>query len=723
VKAFSRKMKRGSCGSSAGLGIPGLLIALLGFSAAESRGVESGRVVQGPVALEWGVTTLPAAESSRVSVRLTPAPGWHLYWKNPGESGLPVRVEWTLPSGIQAEGELRFPRPTVQAQGRLVNYGYAEPFEIVQDLKISRAFLNRESGKGPRSVLLRAKLRWLVCQESCIPGKAELSGSFPLSGSVASLPESFPGTLPAGVTFRIEQSPQAWFGTLEPFSALGWKAKDISKFFFFPGEQGWVEPAGRQEFSLQGDSLKFRLPRLPSETSPEVFSGVLASGPGFRNPSLELSLRLKAVPLDATRSAPSVKAETFWSAVLGAFLGGLLLNLMPCVFPVLWLKILQLMGAHQRRREALVGAVSYSIGVLVSFWALGLLLLVLRAGGEKLGWGFQLQSPVVVSLLGLLFFGLGLNLLGLFEIGGGRLAGLGDGLTRRSGWAGSFFTGVLATIVATPCTAPFMGASLGYAVTQPGFIGLGVFTALGFGMALPFVVFAAVPALGRLLPKPGPWMTVVKKGMAFPLFATTLWLLWVLWLQVGAPGVGVALLGLTGVLASVWIWLRAGQSGRGVAALLAFSLMIGGVESRLQNLRASGAGVEPSKGGLVWEAWSPERVRELRAQRRAFLIDFTAAWCVTCQVNEQVAFGDPSVQAALLQRGFVLLKADWTQADPRITDALGSYGRNGVPLYVHDPGAGRETRLWPQILTPSIVLQELEAGERSAQSESKSSNP
>ena len=717
-----------------------LVLALGGVLILLSQTARADEKAPSPVAVDWADAraVLHPGGTSKLSVRFSPAPGWHLYWKNPGDSGLPVKIEWKLPSGIEAVGDLEFPRPTLQSQGKLVNFGYSEPFAVRQAFRVA-------SGLDGKSIEVAARLRWLVCQESCIPGKAELKGEFRVVGGAHSTAGSLPGNsdgsfdakkarypveLPVGVSFRVEQTQKDWVLTVEPYSVLkkalassgATLARVPSGVFFFPEVPGLVEHSGEQRFSLKGDSLQGVVPRAISVESLNVerFAGVLALGPSSADPAVNLTRRV-----EGGRTQGETKAETprFWLSVLGAFLGGILLNLMPCVFPVLWLKILALLQAREKSsRSALWGALIYSAGILVSFWVLAGALIALRAGGEKLGWGFQLQAPGFVASMVLLMVLISLNLWGVFEVSLGRWTGIGSGLAARKSALGAFFTGVLATVVATPCTAPFMGASIGYALTQPPLIGLTVFTALGVGLAFPFVLFALVPSLGLLLPKPGAWMETLRKFMAVPILGTAVWLAWVLGLQTGMPGllgVGVGVLGIGGGA------LLLGRERGSIAALMLVSAFAGTVifESWLLPVR-SGVSREAGRAGagLLWETWSPEQVQRIRAEGHSVLIDFTAAWCVTCQVNEQVAFSDPSVQARLLSLRATLLKADWTQSDPRITDALGSFGRTGVPLYVYYPSGGREAKIWPQILTPSIVLDALDEAEKAPQAAESSSS-
>jgi thiol:disulfide interchange protein len=416
---------------------------------------------------------------------------------------------------------------------------------------------------------------------------------------------------------------------------------------------------------------------------------VLVHGEASSRQSVEVEVRAEGSAVDAGWALTL-------QALLFAFLGGMILNLMPCVFPVLSIKVLAFMSQREhelklQRRHAWV----YAAGILVSFWGLTALLLVLRAAGDQIGWGFQLQSPGFVACLAFLLFFLGLSLVGVIEIGG-SFAGVGQGLVSGEGYASSFFTGVLATVVATPCTAPFMGSAVGFALAQPVPVVAGVFTALGAGLALPYMAIAWFPFLGRALPKPGRWMETFKQAMAFPVFGTVIWLVWVYGLQTDVHGVLRLLTGILLVALSAWMvgrfpsWLTKGVAGLLVAAALGLALSRD-VESK-------------------WEPYSMARVAELRAQHRAVFVDFTAAWCVSCKVNELLALRPKKVTEAFARKKVVLVKGDWTSNDPQITDALRAFGRSGVPFYVlyYTERGIEQVVTFPEVLTPQIVLNALE---------------
>ncbi|MFC6634455.1 protein-disulfide reductase DsbD family protein [Microbulbifer taiwanensis] len=411
----------------------------------------------------------------------------------------------------------------------------------------------------------------------------------------------------------------------------------------------------------------------------------------------------------ATGGGPST---TLPLALLLAFAGGLLLNLMPCVFPVLSIKLLAVSQAAQHAHARHCHGWAYSAGVVLSFVLIAALMLALRAGGEAVGWGFQLQSPWLVAALAYLFFAMGLSLSGLTEIGG-NLMGIGHNLSAQQGLRGSFATGALATLVASPCTAPLMGSALGFAVTQPTAVALLVFAALGAGMAAPFLLLTYIPALAERLPRPGPWMDRLKQLLAFPMYLTAVWLLWVLGRQSGSDGVALVLAGAVAIAFALWLWPQPQETrtgwrlGKSAAALLALALAAG----LLPQLSIVRQPTETASG--YWQAYSPERLASARSEGRPVLANMTAAWCITCLANEKVVLSSDEIADAVQQLGVVALKGDWTNQDPQISELLAKYGRTSVPLYLLYPAGGGEARILPQVLTREGLLAELKAAAQS----------
>jgi thiol:disulfide interchange protein DsbD len=493
---------------------------------------------------------------------------------------------------------------------------------------------------------------------------------------------------------------------------------------FFPAEPGLVEHAAEQPFAVAGDVATLSLERSRQRREPvERLRGTLVALPGFAPdavPALAVDVAVRDALPPGERAAQS---SGLGLALLLAVLGGLLLNVMPCVFPVLSIKVLDFVRQASGRRVALRrhGYV-YAAGVMISFWVLGGILLLLRAGGEGLGWGFQLQSPAFVVLMIFLLFALSLSLLGLFEIGVGMTA-LGGRGPQGDGLGSSFATGVLAAVVATPCTAPFMGPALGVALTMPPASALLVFTALGAGMALPYVVLCLMPGWVRLLPRSGAWLETFKQLMAFPLLATVVWLVWVLGQQAGVDAILGTLAGLLLLALGLWLRARFGAHGRPTAVrrgadaaalvLAALGLVLGlsarGAPAGADAVvRAAGAGEAHDAYGIAWRDYSAAALAELRAAGTPVFVDFTAAWCLTCKVNEHVVFSSAEVRDAFASRDVAMLRADWTSRDDEITRALASFGRSGVPLYVLYDGMGDEPDVLPSVLTRGIVLEALQ---------------
>ena len=655
-----------------------LLAALLASAAAHAQTPHSD------VRLAWGAAAVAPGDAVEVALRITADPGWHVYWRNPGDSGLPVRVRWTLPPGAAA-GPLRFPAPARLDAAGLTSYAHSGTTDFLTEI--------RAPAGASGTLEVGAVASYLVCADVCLPAEATLSASIPvapatrrtdaLDASLEALPTAADGWA-ASATARDSAV------VLRLVPPAGWTGTALQ---FFPDEAGVIVHSAPQTAVPDGDALVLRL--VSDGEAPARLAGVVTAD-GAR--AVEIS-----VPVEAQRGG-------LWAALGLAFLGGLLLNLMPCVFPVLSLKLLSFAGgaAPAARRAS---GVAYGVGVVASFWALAGALLALRAGGQGLGWGFQLQSPGVIASLAVLMAVLGLNLLGVFEVGG-RLAALGGGLDRGTGARGAFGSGVLATVVATPCTAPFMGAALGFALGQPAALALAVFTALGVGMALPLVALAFSPRLAALLPRPGAWMETLRQALAFPLFATVVWLVWVFGRQTGTDGAAALLLALLLVAFAAWMLGRwtAGRSGarallfaRTFAALaLVAAAAFAALGSRLAPPEAA------TDGADAWQPYDAARVEALVASGAPVFIDATAAWCLSCQVNERTSLNTAAVEAAFRARGVARVKADWTNRDPAITDLLARFGRSGVPMYAFYPGGGRDAVLLPEVLTPGIVLDALD---------------
>jgi thiol:disulfide interchange protein DsbD len=592
-------------------------------------------------------------------------------------------------------------------QNGVGNYGYAGSTDLLVPIAAPNGLPTGQT------VLLEADASWLVCADICIPGGAKLSLSLPVEArpaapdpAVAELFASARRQLPLPAPFEARFAPGAHdYRLLVPASAFA--GLDRPTAMFFPTDGSLIDHSAEPEVSRRPDGLEISLPKISATAAaPATLNGVLslhgADGAG----------RAFEISANPVATSPADTGVAWWQALLLAFLGGVVLNAMPCVFPILSLKLLSLANrAHGHRAEQFGHGLSYTAGVLASFAALGSVLLALRIGGQAVGWGFQLQSPIFVAILAYLFFAMGLSLSGVVELGA-SLAGAGGRLAGRRGLAGTFFTGVLATVVATPCTAPFMGAALGYALIATPGAAIGVFLALGLGLAAPYLVATLSPGWERLLPRPGAWMDFVKQLLAFPLYGTVAWLLWVLVQEVGQGEALGAFLGLVLVAFAVWIYGRtrlATPLGRRVGTGFAAAGSAAAILLAM-SLTPVGGGAVPAKaaaeGGLPYEPFTPQRLSALEAEGKPVFVNLTASWCVTCLINERVALDTAAVRNAFAARGVVPLKGDWTSQNPEITQFLQQFGRSGVPLYLLYTGKGQPVML-PQILTASSVLDAL----------------
>ncbi|HEY1805722.1 MAG TPA: thioredoxin family protein [Terracidiphilus sp.] len=636
-------------------------------------------------------------------------PGWHVYWSNPGDSGEPPRIDWNLPKTI-TPGPMQFPAPKRLPLGPLMDYGYEN--EVLFPIDISY----EPSIKPGTTLKLAAKVSWLVCREVCIPGKANVELDVPVLASepppnadMLNLFNRLDGNMPQGIPHAFwtgfQQTPTGFrleFDTGQPESQAE----------FFPEDQDILNNAAPENVKVVPKGVILDLVKDPTLNSNQAqLRGVLELS-GGRNydiaalPAIVNEPASGAVPTGST----SIPLAPLARIAGLAFLGGMLLNLMPCVFPVLFLKGLALCrsGAEERHKLRAHGFV-YTAGILVSFWVLVALLLALRSAGATLGWGFQFQSPIFLSLMaGLLFF-LGLSLAGQFEIGL-TLTSAGGSLAAKQGCAGSFFTGVLAVVVATPCTAPFMGAAIGYALAQPAAVTFAVFTALALGLAAPYVALTLQPAWTRVLPKPGAWMDVLKQAVSVPIFATVIWLALVVASAYGAVLLAVLLASFLLLAIAGWFLGRwPAKRWATVVASLILAIVVAACFVAPREFAAmpvsssappSSEGPSPRSG---WQPWSADAVQKALAAGRPVFVDFTASWCLSCQVNERVALDRPETMQAFQSANVALFKADWTREDPAITEELTKLGRSGVPVYaLYGPGQTTPTLL-PQVLTPGIV--------------------
>ena len=690
---------------------------------AAATGLSAAAPVQTPHATAELVTAVDHARPGTpilVALRLDHEPEWHTYWKNPGDSGMPTRIAWTLPEGVQA-GPIQWPAPERIVVGPLANYGYERELYLLTEIRIPPTW---PAGKA---VALAAKAEWLICKEVCLPGGASLSldiptatgpsrPSEPWGDKIEQVRRALPRPAPQGAA-RVQVTDRH---IVIEIQAAGPAASAPRSLVFYPDDPDIIDNPSPQTLASANGTHRLALTAAQGfKGDIKTLSGLLVADPAFpgsdaRAVSVSIPYPGGAPAARAAATSPSLSAADIRAsagrgeslgiavAVVFAFAGGLILNLMPCVFPVVSIKVLGFVEqAHGDRADLRRHGLAFAAGILVCFWIVAGALLGLRASGEALGWGFQLQSPPIVAALAVLFFVLGLNLSGMFEIGMSLQSAAGS-VRDRNGLTGAFLGGMLATAVATPCTAPFMGAALGFALTQPAVHSMVVFTALAVGMSLPYVLLSFVPALTRWLPRPGRWMETFKQLLAFPLYLTVVWLVWVLGQQLGMTAAARLLAGLVLVAAALWFWQRFGLRRRGVAiagaAVFAMcAAWIGWPQSDAQ------AGKSPEAHDSVWNQYSDKALAEARAEGPVF-VDFTAAWCVTCQVNKRVVLESDAVRQAFERSGVRRMRADWTNRDDHITRALERLGRSGVPVYALYPKGTGEPQLLPELLSRDVVV-------------------
>ena len=672
-------------------------------------------------------TPRPGA-TSRIAIRMTPESGWHGYWINPGDSGLPVEAVWRAPQGVRI-GELQHPAPTLLELAGLASYVHKGAFTLLADLDVPPSI-----PRGTR-LPIEVDLNWLACSDTlCVPERAtlrlDLATGDGAAGSSRALVSAAEAALPRPGAARIAIARQ---GANWTFDVTGAQGLDPSSARLFPGDAGWFDAATPQRATRgQGGAIQITVPASGS-APPGDFSGVVTDGrrsfvlggsptpapASASGPVAEAEEAPAPIPgptakvetidplIDTASSTPSQEpgnGSPLRFALIGAILGGLLLNLMPCVFPILSLKALSLAKSGIDRRTARVEGVAYFAGSVATTTLLGAILIGARALGHDIGWSFQLQDPRIILVLMLLSLAIALNLAGLFEIRGISLAG---GRLAQPGWSGAFGTGALAAIIATPCSGPFLGVALGAALVLPAPATLAVFAGLGIGMALPFLAIAFVPALQRILPRPGKWMETFRRVLAIPMLLTAIGLAWVLGRQSGVDGMGFGLLlaGLAGI--GLW-WTGQRQAGGRTAGpalipVLASVLVVFAIQMSVPSTAGSQAAATVSAGRA--EPFSEARLAELRTAGTPVFVDMTADWCLICQVNKRVAIDRDDTQAAFAQAGVVTLVGDWTRGDPAITRFLASRGRNSVPYYLFVTRGGKEREL-PQILSSGLLVEQ-----------------
>ncbi|MFZ4552617.1 MAG: protein-disulfide reductase DsbD family protein [Aquabacterium sp.] len=654
-----------------------------------------------------------------VGVRQRIASGWHTYWRNPGDSGMPTRLSWQLPPKVDA-GEIQWPVPQRFDVDGVINYGYAEQVTLLSDIVLPASL------PIGSVVPLQVDVSWLVCRDLCIPQKASLHTQVRVVSSrdevgvpdarIAQAREQLP--MPVSGRVTVTQTDASWLLHI-PKEMV--RTPD-PKGYFFPTAGDAIVHGGPQRMQPDATGWTVTMPRSDQPWQDgRVLEGVLV----LQAPSGDRALQTAYAVQGRTPSRPQIgdagqgnaapemssSRIDLPAALLLALLGGMVLNLMPCVFPVLSIKALALLQQSvQAPRQVKWQGVAYTAGVLSSFTLLATVLIILKAGGRQVGWGFQFHSPLFVLMVAYLMFVVGLSLSGVVSVGASA-TGLGQGLASRSGWVGSFFAGVLATVVATPCTAPFMGGAMGFALTQSSWVLLAIFLSLGLGLALPYLILSIWPAAQRWLPRPGVWMEHLKQGLAFPMYGAAAWLIWVLSRQVGADAAAIGLSGMVVIAFIAWAYDRSRQARDAVRhvvsgmSALGLVLVMTGSHASLGALSAAPDAASRAESGWASQPYSEDSFEALRRAGKPVFLNFTASWCITCLVNERVALSQPEVQEVFQERGVAYLKGDWTRQDATITAVLRRFGRSGVPLYVYfPPGRSSQPVVLPQILTPGNVV-------------------
>ncbi|MCO6400228.1 MAG: thioredoxin family protein [Verrucomicrobia bacterium] len=682
------------------------LFLFLALSTAQATPVRDQHVVADLIAQNISVQP---GQPFWVGVKLTMDEHWHTYWTNPGDSGLGTTIVWDLPSGFTA-GPIVWPYPHAIAVPPLVNYGYEDEVLLLTQITPPATL-------DATNVTLRAKVNWLMCEELCIPGKASLSLTLPAGDETpaenADLHATFQNAFNAlpvdDADWRIEakysSSSIELQATLPEGALIG-----QSNLYFFAEAPNLIEPSAPQQVAWEGRTLRLTAARAADARElPARLAGILVAPTSWtpqrdaRAVAIDAPFATSAAPANAAPIASSGTPMRVPVALFFAFVGGLILNLMPCVFPVLSLKIVHLVEQTRETKEsAAKHALAFTAGVLFSMWALAILLLILRKSGATVGWAFQLSNPAFVLALTFLFLLIALNMFGVFEIGV-ALTRAGGVAQDRKGLAGSFFSGLLTTVAGAPCAGPLLGSVIGYALSQPANMAMLAFTAMGVGTAAPYALLSTNPKLLKALPKPGAWMETMKQLMAFPMLATAGWFASI-YAKLHGGGdatfrimTAFVLVGSAAWVFGKWTALHRRADVRWVARIAAVALLAFAIKIALK------------QSDLTVEKWSASKVADLRAAGRPVLVDFTAEWCAICQVNKRLALQNDEVIAKLQEKGVTLLVADWTDQNAEVTAGLEAFGRAAVPFYVlygRDPAA--EPQILPELLTPNILLEALD---------------
>ena len=629
-------------------------------------------------------TSITPGDELLIGFKFTLNPGWHTYWENPGDAGEGASIKWNLPNDVNAS-EILWPGPQRIPVEPLMTFGYEDEVVLLTKIYTSEATIV--------PLNLNALVSWYTCKEICIPQEAEVSIPIKLGNKTPSVSKAI-------LDQALEEVPIQFEGTyrvqrLEDSYILQGQLENQDQYdsiYFFPKDYGLTDYTKDQFYEINKDSFSLQIKAAEIEIENRTFEGVIAINKGEAVSFIEINYPLKAKPIS--------QEFNIFTLIFFAFLGGLILNIMPCVFPILSIKIIRFVEqSGDSTYKTIQQGLLFSLGVIVSFLAIAALLVSLKSGGESIGWGYQLQSPIVVSLLVYLFVVLGYIFMSNMVLGT-SLARLSSISLGKGDSIESFLTGVLAVIVASPCTAPFMGSAIGFALLQPSFYSVLIFLGLGIGFSLPYLVLSAKPSLLSFLPKPGQWMETFKQFMAFPMWASALWLLWVLSSQVNNQEVIQVLLGSLLIIIGLWLVEKNNSKTNWIRWIVRLPFMLLLIFS-LWLIPTSYSDLDESKQNQL--AYSPQLLEDLREENALVFLNFTADWCITCKVNESVALKTSKVRKLLADKNITYIEADWTRKDPVISSALEEYGRTGLPLYLLFPSKG-DPLILPEILTEDILI-------------------
>ncbi len=639
--------------------------------------------------------------------------GWHTYWQNAGDAGMATYITWNLPDGFKA-GKINWQYPQKIYMSGLANFGYEGETTLLIQITPPNNILEK-------SITLKAHAEWLVCKVECLPGNADIEITLPVSFDSQEINKTNL-ELFANARFNLPLENSEWqIESIKNKNDIIIKLFNaeinnpgLSDLYFYPKKNGIYQNAPDQKFEKKEGAyfLTVQLENFRTE-KPDSLQGVLFTSSGWRGEGSERALNV-SIPFNTSFLENEESQISILAAILFAFIGGLILNLMPCVLPVLSIKIMGFVNhKNQTRNDSIKNGLWFSFGVIISFWVLISILLLLREGGESLGWGFQLQSPIFILLISIFLFLFALNLFGVFEFGS-SLNFIESKINSSNRNFSNFLSGITATIVATPCTAPFMGTALGFALTQSVLVNFLIFTSLGLGMAFPYLLLTVFPSWMKIIPKPGAWMIKLKQFMGFLLTATVIWLVWVFGIQKGSDGVIVLLIAILISSIAAWIYGSWGMiyvkpAKRYFAQIISLLLIAFSIYFGIVNTFMAEANYDSTKKTSLidWQKFDQTQIDDLLNQNKPVFIDFTAAWCLSCQVNERVVLNTEEVSSKFKELGVTTFKADWTNKDEIITNALAAFGRNSVPLYILYDGENKKPIKLPEILTKSIVLDAL----------------